>query len=211
MKAELGAYGALDLNERNEYYKQAVCVPTTDEAGEINGRRQMLDKLCDMYKPRSILELGCHDGFLTRRLIDKEYCYEVVGVELSEQAIMAARKIRNEEYKGKNLRYLQEDMFEHLKNSRAAYDMVCVSEVIEHFHMDEVFNLLRLAWTRTKEGGTLFLTTPHIDGEFGRSNPDAEHITLFDCAVMESVIDDVLGVPSDVFRFGPMIFATVEK
>jgi 2-polyprenyl-3-methyl-5-hydroxy-6-metoxy-1,4-benzoquinol methylase len=211
VKPELGYLRKYDKAGRNEHYVSDICVPTPDETAACLGRVQIMNNLLNSLKPKRVLELGCHDGFMTRALINEEWCDLVTGVEINQVALKAARDIRDTNYAGKNLTYVDQDMFEFLEKNENKWDLIVISEVIEHFQMQEIINLVQMAYDRLEDGGALYITTPDIEGPYGRSNPDPEHITLFSAAMLDKVLDDTLMIPSDVFKFGNSIFGWVEK
>jgi 2-polyprenyl-3-methyl-5-hydroxy-6-metoxy-1,4-benzoquinol methylase len=211
VKPELGYLRNFNKEERNSHYVDDICVPTDDQTAAYLARVQVMTKLIQDLQPKRVLELGCHDGFMTRFLINEDWCELVTGVEINQVALKAAREIRDTEYPGKNLTYVDQDMFEFLEQNENKWDLIVISEVIEHFHMPEIIDLVEKAWSRLEDGGAMYITTPDIEGAYGRSNPDPEHITLFSAAMLDKVLDDALMIPSDVFKAHNTVFGWVEK
>jgi methionine biosynthesis protein MetW len=100
---------------------------------------------------KKVLDLGCGDGFIMKRI--KAIGNNVEGVEISNNAIKNARKNGFTVYDCS----LNDDWS---KNIKKKYDVIFAGELIEHiFDTDK---LLRNVRKVLKKGGYLIITTPNI-------------------------------------------------
>lgn len=96
------------------------------------------------------LDLGCGNGFLTKKI--SNFFKETHGYDVSESGINIAKK--NSDYK---VKYFQTDI--NLTNiQKNFYDFVTLIEVIEHIYDPEKF--LRLIKSKMKPGGKILISTP---------------------------------------------------
>lgn len=124
-----------------------------------------------------ILDLGCHDGYvslwLARRLRAQGVEVEVDGVELnSEAATIAQRRLKAEGIDGVVVCADALDADKHLPTHH--YDAVVLYELIEH--VPEPAELLRVAEAMVKPGGRIYVSTP--DGTFGAGN-NPHHLRVY--------------------------------
>jgi 2-polyprenyl-3-methyl-5-hydroxy-6-metoxy-1,4-benzoquinol methylase len=103
-----------------------------------------------------VLDLGCGVGYGSEML--RRAGLEVVGVDLSEEAVMKARE------RHPAIRFLHGsiDRVAHL----GPFDMITFFEVIEHMTFDEGEGLLESMCDILKPGGHLLLSTP-VDAKVG--------------------------------------------
>lgn len=90
-----------------------------------NFTRSMLAMIA-RARPRSILDLGCGEGFMLRAIADAELDVELAGIDLSEPAIADARA-RLGDRATLRVRDARE-----LAEHGESYDMVMMLEVLEH-------------------------------------------------------------------------------
>ncbi len=101
----------------------------------------------------SVLDVGCGAGDLAKRL--KEKGHEVSGIDLSSDALSYAREHLKEDFA---FDIEGDDWPANLMSRR--YDVVVVSEVIEHlFEPQELIKKLKAL---LKENGCFIITTPNV-------------------------------------------------
>jgi len=61
---------------------------------------------------------------------------------------------------------IQDDVFSFLKNTDKVYDVICAFDLLEHFHKDELLDLLGLIHSRLTLGGIFVFRTPNGEGPF---------------------------------------------
>ena len=112
-------------------------------------RYYFISKLC---KCKSVLDVGCGNGYGSSILADKAKC--VVGIDVEKEDIYNARHT----YKKKNLKFILGGLSsKELINKK--YDVVCSFEVIEHVNDQDGFvcgikNLM-------KKSGISVISTPN--------------------------------------------------
>jgi len=99
-----------------------------------------------------VLDVGCGNGIISLNL--GELGYNVHGIELSEEALVVAK----EQNRFANVRFEKANA-EKLKLEGKKYDVVIVSEVLEHLHRPE--SLLEELRFLLKENGLLIVTVPN--------------------------------------------------
>jgi SAM-dependent methyltransferase len=99
-------------------------------------------------KPRKALDIGCRDGYWSKKLIKKGYAVESVDIE---PYFKPARKV---------------NVDNGLPFENDSFDVVWCSEVIEHLRNPQrsVNEMIRV----TKDGGKIVLTTPNSYFWLGR-------------------------------------------
>ncbi|CAK7025219.1 class I SAM-dependent methyltransferase [Fusobacterium varium] len=97
-----------------------------------------------------ILEIGSGLGYFTYGM--KKAGFDIAGMEISNDAVKKA--IKNY---GNN--YICADLFEYSQENKEKYDVVVMTEVIEHISEPEKF--LKVIRTILKTGGILIVTTPN--------------------------------------------------
>ena len=109
------------------------------------------DKIYKRLKPcESILDIGCLDGSLTKRLRDKAKM--VVGIDISSVGLKRARK--------NGIKCLLQDVESGLSFKSDSFDTIIAGEVIEHlldtdYFISEISRVL-------KKDGRLYITTPNF-------------------------------------------------
>lgn len=175
---KLGAYAAYTIEERNDVYRGLECVPTGNERALGLPRTQWLRAHHQNKAFRRVLDFGCHDGFMHRWLL-KEWSTEIiVGVEICGDAVKHAVKqaLADSMDSGPMAVYCCQGWEEFDQPIR--FTEVIASEVVEHFTHPENVEMLAKLNGYLLPGGRGFITTPHIDGQFGKTNPDPHHINL---------------------------------
>lgn len=117
----------------------------------------ILSKIADQ-SPRSILDIGCGDGRLTREIHLRFPQAIAVGVDFSARAITLASAM-NQDLPGidfRNVDITQTDIPE-------KYDSAVLMEVLEHIPIEAADQFLFSVRRTLKPGGLLFLTVPHAN------------------------------------------------
>jgi ubiquinone/menaquinone biosynthesis C-methylase UbiE len=114
-----------------------------------------LDKFVSKSKPLKILESGCGDGFSSYMIAKRFTNSEVVGTDLSNLFIGAAKK----QFKLPNLKFMQKNATK-TGFSKETFDVICSNDVIEHIpDVEAYFNeCMRIL----KPGGRLIVLTPNM-------------------------------------------------
>jgi methionine biosynthesis protein MetW len=107
------------------------------------------------FKGEKLLDVGCGDGDITLLLKEKMGAKEAYGVELAEEAVIAANE--------KGIRAYQLDIDERaLPFNNDFFDVVYCGEIIEHlFNPDHLF---KEVFRVLKRGGRCVITTPNLAG-----------------------------------------------
>jgi SAM-dependent methyltransferase len=107
-----------------------------------------------------ILDVGCGMGHFLQYLRIRGY-QNIVGIDISpdQVAFCRSRKLENVE--------LVEDVFGYLERHAGTFDLLNMSDVIEHFTKDEIVRLLLVAKEALNSGGRLIIRAPNIAGICG--------------------------------------------
>jgi SAM-dependent methyltransferase len=101
-------------------------------------------------KSAKILEIGSGLGYLTYSLIKADY--DAVGLDISQTAVKQANETFGEHY-------IAADLFEYCKLYPGAFDIVILTEVIEH--IDRPGDFIEAIIHLLKPGGRAIITTPN--------------------------------------------------
>ncbi len=192
--------------ERDQFYEEHRCTPTKCERAAILPRVQWIQHENQLKPFKRVLDVGCHDGFSTRWLLDSPFLDELVGVDLCEEAITYAKELAQEKVFPELATYIQGSVFDYQKPNH--FDVVVAFELLEHFPEEEARGLLRYAHDQIEVGGTVYLTTPHVDGIYGEQNPDPSHITFFDPEKLRAWIKEETGAFAAVGVIGDILHST---
>lgn len=113
-----------------------------------------------------VIELGCGEGALAA-LIAERGC-EVLGVDLSERKISAARLAHP------HVSFVESDILD-LDLPAASFDTAVLAEVLEHVTERPGEEMLRVAWRLVRPGGRLVVSVPNED-----CVPHRNHLRQFD-------------------------------
>jgi len=106
------------------------------------------------YLPKgdiSVLDLGCGRGEFLELL--KEYGVAGVGVDINKNFVKLTRK--------KNIKVIEKDAIEFLKDSKKNFDVITAFHLIEHLDVDKQKKLVELAYKNLKDSGKLIIETPN--------------------------------------------------
>lgn len=105
----------------------------------------------------AVLDLGCGDGGLLRRLAQAGHT-DLTGVDRSPEQLARAAA-------GGAARWLQGDALEHLAQAgaEARYDLIIARDLVEHLTRDELLRFLPLCRAALRPGGRLIVQTPNGD------------------------------------------------
>lgn len=101
-------------------------------------------------RPNKILEIGCGYGYLIYAL--RKAGYDAIGIDISSSAIDNAKKHFGDYY-------ICADAANYYPNNAETFDVVILTEVIEH--IPEVQKMLKTIHALLSPGGDLILTTPN--------------------------------------------------
>jgi SAM-dependent methyltransferase len=119
-----------------------------------------------------ILEVGCGLGYLTHSIARQGY--QIEGLDISERAVAQAKaRFGNQ--------YINADLIEFSKTNLSAYEVVILTEVIEH--VPQPFAILEAIHQVLEPGGEIVLTTPNrsvYPSTFGwHTDPPPVHLWWF--------------------------------
>ncbi|OFY63556.1 MAG: hypothetical protein A2V64_05840 [Bacteroidetes bacterium RBG_13_43_22] len=97
-----------------------------------------------------ILEIGSGLGYLTYSLIDAGY--NVTGMDVSQTAV-------NQAINSYGDYYICEDLFEYSRLAPESFDIVILTEVVEH--VNNPLKFIKLIFRLLKPGGRTIITTPN--------------------------------------------------
>lgn len=114
------------------------------------GIKTALEQLKEDKSKLKVLELGSGLGYLTYAL--RKENYNAVGIEISQEAVNQANN-----HFGKY--YLCEDLFEYSKTNKETFDIVILTEVIEH--IESPISFIEAIKELITPEGKIILTTPN--------------------------------------------------
>jgi 2-polyprenyl-3-methyl-5-hydroxy-6-metoxy-1,4-benzoquinol methylase len=122
-------------------------------------RAQRLGELLQMRPPGLILDVGCYDGQLIRRVVQPAASQRIVGLDVSHAALRTAAQA--------GLMPVRAQVEATLPFATGSFATVVAAEVIEHVFDTQavVHELARV----TQPGGILALTTPNLLALSGRA------------------------------------------
>lgn len=139
-----------NLDKIYDAYKGTLC------SNIMLSTRERFSWQASMVKGENILDIGCSQGILGILLAREGK--KVVGVDISEDAILFANSIKNQEHKDvrKNIKFLVGD-YSFLKLEEK-FDTIILGEVLEHLYYPE--KILKKIKSNLKDGGRIIITVP---------------------------------------------------
>jgi len=115
----------------------------------------ILQKIESQTNIKSIIDIGCGEGRLTRELSLKFPNIKVDGVDYSKTAIQLATALNGDT----NIHFMQEDITQDSLINK--YDVATLMEVYEHIDPSNAAEFLKGIHNILNEDGILHLTVPH--------------------------------------------------
>ncbi|MEI7652774.1 MAG: class I SAM-dependent methyltransferase [bacterium] len=113
-----------------------------------------IEKLVNLITPcDNLLDLGCWDGFIMERIIEKHKAKKVIGVDNAISAVERGRK------RGLDIRLIK-SVDEELPFEDGTFNCVIAGEIIEHLY--DVNSFIKEIHRVLKPGGQLIITTPNL-------------------------------------------------
>jgi SAM-dependent methyltransferase len=122
-----------------------------------------------------VLEIGCGVGLFMNRLREKGV--SVTGLELNEAAVELGKR--------SGLDIENQDLSQHARENRGAYDVVCSFQVLEH--VSRVREFIQGCLDALKPGGRLIVGVPNNNpyvykyDKYNALNLPPHHMGLWDC------------------------------
>ena len=138
-------------------------------------RRRLIRRLVGALRPKRTLDIGCGSGLITKVLA--ETSAEVVAVDVSEEAIAVSRDALGG---ATNVQLKVVDVFQPrdaVSDWRGSFDLVVLSEVLEHIRDDE--GALHKVWQLLAEKGWLLLTVPSDPKLWNAEDERAGHVRRY--------------------------------
>lgn len=149
-------------NWREELYKQY----TTNKGRENNPQlpncvfyKKKIKPLLSRDKSIKILDLAAGHGDLLYCL-KKDGYKNNTGIDISEEEVRKGREIGVKEL-------IKNDIFNFLAKTEETYDLIFLTDILEHLERDAFFNLLKTVKKKLKNTGMLIIQVPNAEGIFG--------------------------------------------
>ena len=194
------------LEERDHYYANLLCKRSCSdkEARELSRVRWLMEE-AKKQRFTNFLDIACHDGFVTRWMVDEPEFEFLLGVDPCGDAIRNAMKSvlsRRNAHKASYL-CMPYQKLRKFCDHEVLFSGVSAFEFIEHLTVPEGEQLITAMYLRLKLGGRGYICTPNKPGRWGDSNPDKHHITLYTKESLEYSIDRVVRSPLNWFEHEP--------
>jgi SAM-dependent methyltransferase len=105
-----------------------------------------------------IIDIGCGSGSVTWWLQQNGFM-NAEGIDISSEQIEEGRRLGVNNIK-------QADAVEYLKDRQDFYDVIFLRDFLEHFHKDEIIELLDICRKSLKDKGCLIIQTPNAESPF---------------------------------------------
>lgn len=198
----LGDWKHLSRKQRLEKIKVHGCVPTPDPLALRLLRVLWLHHIhyaFGLFDPwKRVLDIGCHDGFVTRWLVDEPSVETLVGIDICEQSIVWAQELVKVRAHPEKAHYIHDDWMTNKEvRELELFDAIVCFELIEHLDLEETTALFKFIDEHLELGGGALITTPNIEGPVGETNADEQHINLFSLKRLEAWFLNQIKTPSN--------------
>lgn len=134
-----------------EIKKQRNPLSFLADSGEAYfGIREALLKIKKTKENLKVLDVGCGLGYLTYALKSEQY--DVYGIDISKEAINNAKKHFGNYF-------ISQDIFEYAKNNKNSFDVIILTELIEH--LENPIDFLKTSLNLLNKNGKIIITTPN--------------------------------------------------
>ena len=106
-------------------------------------------------KDAAILEVGCGFGLMLNYLKEAGFT-NLSGIDISADQVAEAQT--------RGFNAVEADALAYLREHQSSYDVIVAMDIIEHFHKDELFELIELIHGALKPGGLFIIQTPNGEG-----------------------------------------------
>lgn len=133
-------------------------------------------------KKAKILDFGCGYGQLLWRLWWAGYEHSE-GVELVSELAAQAQQAAAD-----RLRIHAADGREFLRNASATYQLIILSDVLEHFPVNDGLELLKIVWQALSPGGTVVVRVPnasYLGASFGRYLDVTHYVSFTEYSLLQ--------------------------
>jgi 2-polyprenyl-3-methyl-5-hydroxy-6-metoxy-1,4-benzoquinol methylase len=184
------------MQERRALYSKHKNVPTTDREARSLERVLWLYREMPRLKPKTVLDIGCESGFITRWMVDEPYVDSLLGIDPCEFSIFHANSLIRKRHHPEKAEYQVkgwEDQPIVSKLGHSQFQSVVCFEVLEHFLQEEGKLLIGKVNSLLSSGGTAVMCTPEASGMFGLKNPDPWHLKIYNRQEIEQLVKTVTG------------------
>jgi len=169
------------LENYKDFYEDHLFESIGDD-GSLNAHRRFprvswaLDVAKD-FGAKSVLDLGCLEGFTLLTIAKHAGIERGVGVDLSADGIELA-KGRVDLVDG-NIEFIQDSLERYLENSTEKFDLICLFEIMEHVVDPEL--VIKLVDKVKSKNGQVLISTPSFESPlFGKNDVVNKcHIRLY--------------------------------
>ena len=156
-------------NTKNLYDSQALDwqreKPTL--LSDFSARPHVIEH-CGDVTGKKILDLGCGEGYLSRLLI-KNGCEQITGVDLSKEMISVADQIKNEQNLDQAT-YISCDVNQFLEEHSEKYDVIIAVFLFNYIDTASMSHVIDKTHDLLTENGKFIFTVPHPSLPFIKSN-----------------------------------------
>jgi len=171
----------------DHYFSTHPGIQNEFDQSYYNYSDKQLDKVYGNFLPKQIndaIDIGCGLGAMLHYLINKYDCKNVIGIDISNEAIEYCKKnITNKVY---NI-----DIEGLVSSHEAMYDLVFMNDVLEHFDKDDGLKYLKLIKKNiVRKGGMLVVTVPNMGNPFAQNDMwhDFTHLSGYNSNSLEQVL-----------------------
>jgi len=146
------------ISDERAFADRYLKVNPADEANyarKARGYARRYERILAEAAPDSVLDLGCASGLLTNWLC-RRGCKDVVGVDLSAPLIEVARKNVPAEF-------VVDDAAHYVRTCGRKFDVVFMTDLLEHIEKPAVLDLLRGVREILNEGGFAIVRVPNLN------------------------------------------------
>lgn len=142
-------------------------------------------QLRELAEPKSIIDIGCGDGRLTREMRTRFPDVRLAGVDYSERSIALANGLNH----GSGISFGTADLIN--GDMAADFDAATLVEVYEHIPPADGPRFLEGVARLIRPGGTLLLTVPHVNVPVS-----AHHFRHFDANTLTTELGEKFDIVS---------------
>jgi len=147
----------------NQSFSWARVTPSI--VSDFTGRPPTLE-MCGNVKGKSVLDLGCGEGYCTR-ILASQCPREIIGVDISDE--MINRAVTQEQIDQFGINYICADA-NSLEEKNLSLDLILAMFVFNYISIEEMKSILKNVYKLLKDNGEFVFAVPHPSLAFIRKS-----------------------------------------
>lgn len=197
------------MKYKDRFYTKYVSTHVLPSKGEVTvstlkGRAVVWQKTFGRFLPQNknarIIDLGCGYGSIVWWLKRAGFA-SPQGIDISAEQIALGKRLGVNDIE-------QADIKEFLRDKKDGYDVIFARDIIEHFHKEDIVEILSLCCDALKDEGRIIIQVPNAESPFGSRirYGDYTHEIAFTAASLSQLLRTVGFNDVQIYPTEPLLY-----